>query len=209
MASTEVTETTSSTASPASTTTNEKKNESKNESETVMEPETTDDMDNMDNPNHLETKENKNNSQPTNEEVAALSLDGSVAEKKKIKLIKLISKDKQTIEIVRDYLKIAEVLWTAAEGEKDATELDVPQVMFSELEAIVCYLNHHKGVPGAEIEKPIKSTVCFFLFYSYLFIYFFFYNKMRWKLHILFMFLVWFFLFFNNTDYGRGLQRLV
>jgi len=72
--------------------------------------------------------------------------------------LKLLSSDNVTYEVDRKVATMSELIKTMVEGDKDETEIPLPNVHSKILAKIIDYMKHHTGNPAKEISKPIKSN---------------------------------------------------
>jgi S-phase kinase-associated protein 1 len=89
----------------------------------------------------------------TKEELAGLSLDDEGGS------IKLISKDEEAIDIEKKFAFISKLVKTSLESDTSSTEVPIPGVAAEILQLVCDYMNHHKGVEPAIIEKPLRSKL--------------------------------------------------
>jgi S-phase kinase-associated protein 1 len=70
----------------------------------------------------------------------------------------LISNDEKKFETKKKYLDISKLIFTSIESNPH--EVDLPVDVKSNILAIIMeYIEHHKGIQGAEIAKPLRSNV--------------------------------------------------
>jgi len=70
----------------------------------------------------------------------------------------LKAQDGQTFEISRDIAMQSELVKTMWEGDKDETEIPLPNVKPHILDKVIEYMKYHHSNPSDEIEKPLKSA---------------------------------------------------
>mmetsp|Transcript_683 Transcript_683/g.852 ORF Transcript_683/g.852 Transcript_683/m.852 type:complete len:181 (-) Transcript_683:82-624(-) len=89
---------------------------------------------------------------PKNEDLGGLDEELKDDEK-----ITLVSKDSKSIQVVKKYAFISQVIKTSLENDSDSKNLPIMGVMAETLESIVEYMNHHQGTEPAIIDKPLRN----------------------------------------------------
>eukprot|EP01006_Ploeotia_vitrea_P052723 TRINITY_DN67718_c7_g9_i1.p1 TRINITY_DN67718_c7_g9~~TRINITY_DN67718_c7_g9_i1.p1 ORF type:complete len:190 (+),score=120.47 TRINITY_DN67718_c7_g9_i1:135-704(+) len=90
-----------------------------------------------------------NKSESKEEEV--MGLDDDAGE------ITLVSQEKKEFNVDKKHASISKLVKTTLEGEPTETRVETQSVKTRALEAIVEYMNHHKGVEPDIVEKPLRS----------------------------------------------------
>jgi S-phase kinase-associated protein 1 len=85
--------------------------------------------------------------------VEGLSLDDEGGQ------IKLISSDQESVDIERKHAFISKLVKTSLENDPTATELPLKCVTAEILQLVCKYMDHHKGVEPACIDKPLRSKL--------------------------------------------------
>jgi len=73
--------------------------------------------------------------------------------------IKLTSKDQESIEIEKKFAFISKLVKTSLDTDNQSTEVPIPGVAAEILQLVCDYMNHHRGVEPACIEKPLRSKL--------------------------------------------------
>ncbi len=73
--------------------------------------------------------------------------------------LKLQSKDGKAFDVDRKNAFISTLVKTGLDTDASATEIPIPGVKSDILEEVIKYMNHHKGIEPAIIEKPLRSKV--------------------------------------------------
>lgn len=74
-------------------------------------------------------------------------------------VIKLISKDEESIEIEKKFAFISKLVKTSLDTDTTSTEVPIPGVTAEILQLVCDYMNFHKGVEPGIIEKPLRSKL--------------------------------------------------
>jgi S-phase kinase-associated protein 1 len=99
-----------------------------------------------------DAKEAKGDEKGAKEEVKGLD-DGSENES-----LTLVSQEKEKFTVPKKVALQSELVKTMAEGDKDETEIPLPNVKGAVLSKVVTYLKYHVADQAKEIEKPLKSA---------------------------------------------------
>lgn len=83
-----------------------------------------------------------------------MSLDADVTDK----ILKLVSSDGEKFEVPKKTAVQSELVKTMAEGDKEESEIPLPNVKASVLRKVVEYMRYHQDNPARDIEKPLKSA---------------------------------------------------
>jgi len=81
------------------------------------------------------------------------ALDAEIQDKLVLK-----AQDGQTFEVSRDIAMQSELVKTMWEGDKEETEIPLPNVKPHILDKVIEYMRYHHSNPSEEIEKPLKSA---------------------------------------------------
>jgi len=72
--------------------------------------------------------------------------------------LSLKASDGETFEVPREVAMQSELVKTMWEGDKDETEIPLPNVKPQILKKVIEYMSYHNSNPADEIEKPLKSA---------------------------------------------------
>jgi S-phase kinase-associated protein 1 len=79
-------------------------------------------------------------------------------EEKVSDFISLVSKEGQSFLLPKAHAYLSNLVKTASEQDKVATQIDISAVKGEILTRVVAYLAHHQGVVPKEIKKPLRSV---------------------------------------------------
>lgn len=66
--------------------------------------------------------------------------------------------DSEKITINKQVALMSELVKTMAEGDKDESEIPLPNVKTAVLKKVAVYMKYHSDNPAKEIDKPLKSA---------------------------------------------------
>jgi S-phase kinase-associated protein 1 len=72
--------------------------------------------------------------------------------------IRLVSQEDEKFEVPKKVALQSELVKTMAEGDREETDIPLPNVKASVLKKVVEYMRYHADNPAKEIEKPLKSA---------------------------------------------------
>lgn len=72
--------------------------------------------------------------------------------------IKLVSQEEEKFTVPKKVAMQSELVKTMAEGDREETDIPLPNVKSSVLKKVVEYMRYHADNPSKEIEKPLKSA---------------------------------------------------
>lgn len=70
----------------------------------------------------------------------------------------LKSQEGETFKVARKVAMQSELIKTMWEGDKDETEIPLPNVKTAILKKVIEYMRYHATNPAKDIEKPLKSA---------------------------------------------------
>merc|ERR1719361_3182278 len=83
---------------------------------------------------------------------------GGLDDEPMVQNLSLKSRDGDVFDVKRDIAMMSELVKTMWEGDKDETEIPLPNVKSLVLKKVIEYMTYHLKQPAKEIEKPLKSA---------------------------------------------------
>lgn len=74
------------------------------------------------------------------------------------KQLTLVSQEEQKFTVGKKTALQSELVKTMAEGDKEESEIPLPNVKSAVLQKVIQYMTYHVSNPAKEIEKPLKSA---------------------------------------------------
>lgn len=84
--------------------------------------------------------------------------EGGLDEQEDAKILHLEAQDLKKFPVEREVAMMSELVKTMWEGDRDETQIPLPNVKSSTLEKVIEYMKHHHKVPPKDIEKPLRSA---------------------------------------------------
>jgi len=81
-------------------------------------------------------------------------LDADIADEN----LKLVSQEEEKFTVPKKVALMSELVKTMAEGDKEETDIPLPNVKSAVLTKVIGYMKYHSENPPKEIEKPLKSA---------------------------------------------------
>jgi len=92
------------------------------------------------------------------DESSSSSVGGLDDDNSSDKVLNLVSQESQSFPVHKKTALMSELVKTMAEGDKDETDIPLPNVKSAVLQKVIQYLTYHVSNPSKEIEKPLKSA---------------------------------------------------
>jgi len=83
-----------------------------------------------------------------------MGLDEPAGEEK----LRLLSQEQEPFPVPKKVALMSELIKTMVEGDKDSTDIPLPNVKSNVLTKVIDYLKYHVDNPAKVIEKPLKSA---------------------------------------------------